>query len=330
MYINQIFELTMVLDNEKFHKILDKVFSRVSYMEETEDGYLDQSLAPKGIIVKYRDSQYKKNIKLIINSCVSMDCDKSDYEKFIRKLDKRIREYFGYKYRINDFVLSGMTLITDIDVGNRKNVSSYIQVLQRIGKVKGFSPANYECIDEKSGFCLDGISNGISFLLYDLERAIMDRRENTDISQKKLKSMIESSKGVLRAEVCLTKPKAIRAYTDAMDASEQLAALAENCKDIFLDTFIRVVPYGDLYKKNKAEEIIRSEVEDSRLRRRMLRMLTLIPEKKSLYLAQKTMNCRNIDKVMDGFTRINLSPLTISKRQDMKYLKNIYVYFLEE
>lgn len=80
---------------------------------------------------------------------------------------------------------------------------------------------------------------------------------------------------------------------------------------------------GIFYKKDKAEEIIWREIKDTRLRRRMLRLVELIPEKKSLYLAQKAMECRNIEKVMGAFAKINLSPVTISKRQDIKRLENI-------
>ena len=64
------------------------------------------------------------------------------------------------------------------------------------------------------------------------------------------------------------------------------------------------------------------------MRRRMLRLLTLIPEKKSLHLAQKAMNCRDVEKVMDAFARINLSPVTISKRHDVKNLENLYSYLM--
>lgn len=61
----------------------------------------------------------------------------------------------------------------------------------------------------------------------------------------------------------------------------------------------------------------------------MLHLVELIPQKKSLYLAQKAMECRNIEKVMKEFAKINLSPITISKRQDIKWLKNIYEYLVE-
>ena len=34
MYVNQIFELSMTLDNEKFQKVLNKAYRRTDYLEE--------------------------------------------------------------------------------------------------------------------------------------------------------------------------------------------------------------------------------------------------------------------------------------------------------
>ena len=55
-------------------------------------------------------------------------------------------------------------------------------------------------------------------------------------------------------------------------------------------------------------------------------MVALIPEKKSVYLAQKAMNCRRMRKVLEGFPKINLSPVTISKRHDIKFVNSLYSY----
>ena len=112
----------------------------------------------------------------------------------------------------------------------------------------------------------------------------------------------------------LTKPKTIRDYTDANDLSRQIAELSGKYWDIFLEVLVQIVSFGDYYKKDKAVELIRSRVKDSTLRRKMLRLVALILEKKTLYLAQKELNCRNMDKVMKAFAKINVSPVTISKR----------------
>ncbi len=326
MYIHCTFELSMVLDSEKFHKVLAKKCDRSEYLEQNDEEYVDRSLVQGGITVIYRDSQYKKKIRVIID--LSMDLkEKCDVIRTVCKLDKRMEEYFGYRYRMNDFVLSAMVLATDIDVGTHENVLAYLKVLQRIGKVKGFSPSSYDCFETDESFCLDGNSNGIQFRIYDLESLFEHRLIRTDRNSRRRKAILKEARGILRAEVQLTKSKAVRAYTDTDDIAGQIESLTKNCQDIFMDTFSHVIPYGDFYKKDKAVEIVRKEATDSIMRRRMLRLLTLIPEKKSLHLAQKAVNCRNIMKIMDSFAKINLSPVTISKRHGIKYLKNLYAYF---
>ncbi len=324
MNINQVFELSMLLDADHFQKLVAR---KRSCLKELDDEYLDTSLTAKGITVIYRDSRYKKRVRLLVNSSLVTDAS-SDTDKLLRKLDERISEYFDHKYTMDDITLSGLTLTVDINVGSHEKVSDYLKVIKRVGKVKGFSPISYDCFDDKASFCLSGNSNDTDFLLYDLERAVMGQLRSADTRRKELQSAGVQTRGVLRAEVRLNKPKAVRAYTEASDVPDQIVEMMKNSKNIFMDTFIRIVPFGDFHKKDAADEIVRSEITDNIIRRRMLRLLTLIPEKKSLYLAQKEMNCRNVDKVMEAFTKINLSPVTISKRHEIKHLDNLYSYFL--
>lgn len=327
MYINQIFELSITLDTVKFNKILATACNRTDYISKNGDEYVDHSLESKGITIIYRDSQYKKKVNLIVNAGLILECGNPDPVKLAQKLDKRISKYFDHKYQIEDFTLSRMILSTDIYVHDGENVAAYLKVLQRIGKVKGFSPLTYECFDDVDNFCLEGNSNGIEFLLYDLENYMEQRYRDSRSERKKVKSMLREAEGILRTEVRLTKPKAIRDYTGAVESSGQIVELIEKCQDIFLNIFTRIIPFGDFYKKNKAIETIRREVEDSTLRRKMLRLVALIPEKKSLYLAQKAMNYRNVEKIMEAFTKIGVSPVTISKRHNVRHLKSLYTYF---
>ena len=319
MYINQIYELSMVLDHERFHQVFERAYSKAGCMENIGVEYIDRSLEEKGITIIYRDSQYKKKIKLIANAGRILNSGEYDPDRIVRKLNKRIGEYFDFKYKIEDFFLSGMRLVADINVRNHKNVQAYLQVIRRIGKVKGFSPVRYECLKDVHSFCLGGNSNGIEFVIYDLKGLI---------EQQMVKKVIKKAEGILRAEMRLVKTKAVQVYANGEDTSKQIINLSEKSQDIFWGTFVRIIPLGDFYKKGKSEEIIRSEIKDSRLRRRMLRLIALIPEKRSLYLAQKAMNYRNIGKIMDAFAMINLAPVTISKRQNIRYLKNLYAYML--
>ena len=170
MFLNSTFELTLILNSEKFTKFFDQAYSALEYIDENK--YADHTFTSKGIIILYQDSQYEKKIKITVNPCRLLDTDKPNPEKLIRKLDKRIERYFNNKYNLDDFELSDISLTTDIDVGSNEKVFAYLKVLRRVGKVKGFSPSKDNWLDDDISFCLDGNSNGIKFLLYDLEAQI--------------------------------------------------------------------------------------------------------------------------------------------------------------
>lgn len=325
MNINQIFELSMVVDTDHFQKILTMAHRESDQMRETEEGYIDLLMAPKGFTVIYRDSQYHKKIRLLINSSLMVD-DLDDADKLARKLDKRIKKYFNDKYQIEDFTLSGMNFVLDIDVDSRSYVAAYLKVLQRVGKVKGFTPVSFGFLDVVDSFCLSGNSNGIDFLLYDLGAAVMNRWKNTGTRYKKSKFVSGQAGNILRAEVRLTKPKAVRAYTDADSVFDQIIELTKKRQNIFMDTFVQVIPCGDFYKKKDADDIVRQKVKDLSLRRKMLRLIGLIPEKKSLLLAQKAMSYREPNKLLLAFAGMGVSPVTISKRANINYLPSLYSY----
>ena len=313
MYLQSTLELTMNIDADRFCKLFDRVYGALECLDDNK--YADYTFASKGITILYHDSQYKKKIKLIVNPYRLLNSDEPDSQKLIHKLDKRINRYFNHKYTLNDFSLTGVALATDINIHDKKMVAAYIKILHRIGKVKGFSPSRDNWISDNIGFCLDGNSNGIKFMAYDL-----------DCLCKEQQSIAKKSSGILRVEVRLVKPKAIQTYTDESVVSEQISNLCSMVQKIFLDTFMKIVPFGDFYKKHKAEEIIREKINGATIRRRMLRLVELVPEKKSLLLAQKALNYRRIDEVMEAFSDIEVAPVTISKRCDIQKLGNLYKY----
>lgn len=324
MFVNPILELSMVLDNDRFQKLLSKKYN----FEENDEECIDRVLSSKGLTVTYRNSRYKKKVKLMVNPYIMLGDNKFDSKKFVRNLSKLIDEYFVDQYQISDFKLSKTILTADIDVHSRENVSAYLKVLQRIGRVKGFSPVTFDCFDKGTSFCLEGNSNGIEFLIYDLEKTLLGQLEAKSADRKKISSMIEKTKGVLRGEVRLTSSKSIQNYTDTTDISEQIREISDKCGDIFFEIFAQIVPFGDFYKKDKATEIIHNNVENRVLRRKMIQLVALVPEKKSLWLAQKAMNCRDMERIMEEFAKMNLAPVTLSKRTYVKNLNSIYSYMI--
>ena len=329
MVVNPVFELSMVLSNDKFHRLLSKISERTDFLEESDEGYIDRALASSGITVIYRNSQYKKKVKLNVNPQVLLG-DDIDVASLVRKLSRWIDEYFCRQYSLRDFKLTKVVLIADINVHSRENVSAYLKVFQRISRVKGFSPVSYDCFDKGTSFCLEGNSNGVEFLVYDLETTLFEQISTNDSNRKRLRSILEKTKGILRAEVRLTTAKSIQHYTDTADIAEQISEITGKCRDTFFEVFAQIVPFGDFYKKDKAVDIIRDNVSNHVLCRKMLRLVALIPEKKSLWQAQREMECRNMDAVMEEFAKIGVSPVTIGKRNEVKQLQNIYSYLFDE
>ena len=73
-----MYELSMLLDNDKFQNALNRAYSKADYLDSNEKEYIDRSSESKGIVVTYRDSQYKKKIKLIVNAELIVDRDKCE------------------------------------------------------------------------------------------------------------------------------------------------------------------------------------------------------------------------------------------------------------
>ena len=51
MNLNQVFELSTVLDNEHFQKAFDKSYNGEDYIDEDSGEYIDRSLSGKGRFV---------------------------------------------------------------------------------------------------------------------------------------------------------------------------------------------------------------------------------------------------------------------------------------
>jgi hypothetical protein len=230
---------------------------------------------------------------------------------------------------LDDFTLASVCLLTDIDVQNRGVTAHYITAFHRIGKVKGFTPPRKSWLGDDVSFCLEGNSNGVEFLICDLESLCRKRLDDDGSERKYLKELAKISEGILRAEVRLVKANAIRACTDSYHLSEQIAAIFGKGQKIFGEVFTHIIPYGDIHKKDKALEIVKDKVVKNKLKWRMMRLVGLVPEKKSLLLAQKGLSYQHIDELMAEFAELGLSPVTLSRRHDVKSLKNIYDYLLD-
>lgn len=116
MYINEIFELTRAVNGDEF----DRLFARVKDNLEEEEGeeYADRSLSHKGLTVVYRKSQYKKKVRLVINTAVMIGERLFDPWDALQKLNRRVRKYFGGQLSLEAFTATGVTMTADLPIGD--------------------------------------------------------------------------------------------------------------------------------------------------------------------------------------------------------------------
>ena len=324
------FELAKEVKGDIFKMWRDKVKNKKKFNSDRNTDYF---FTEKGITIQYEKSKFKKYIKIRVNPSRILGGDdipklwkitEKNVCRMLRSLETFIDEYFESKYEINSFTLTRIDFTTNIKFNDKELVGDYITVLRSIGKVKGFSPKFEKTSEEfkrKTSYDLSGNSNGVEFTAYDKESEVKDREP-----EFKREEMRRKAKGILRVEVRLITQKAIHKYTEQDSTINRLVDLIEKHNDIFANIILKVVPFGDFHKKSNAVKMIEENVSKGTIRRKMLQLLELIPKKKSLLLAQRELNYRKIDKVMDEFIKLELSPVTISKRQDIKHLRNLYFY----
>jgi hypothetical protein len=274
-------------------------------------------------------------VKLIVNPSEALGGDdlklwkpnKSNRAELIRWLEHHIEGYFDDKYSLDDFKLSRIDFTANLDVG-KENVKAYIKIMHKLGKAKGYSikfKPDYEGseIDKELSFDLAGNTNDLEFSIYDKEAQLKNCEKN---------NKAKKAEGILRVEVRLRKRKAIKrilgdfADGDCFSTSQEIDILAKESEKIFIVNTAQIIPFGDHYRLRKAEEIVKASDYNKRPKEKMLRLLRLVPEKKSLYNAIKELNTRNIDELMLLFAKLDVSPITISKREDADHLKSLYNY----
>lgn len=331
------FELSLDLLQPKYEELRDAAYEnaegshRVVKSKDKSGDYCtvhsDKALATSGITVEYHESFLRHSVKLVVNPSKVLGGDDipklwkptdRNIKALIHNLKAHIKDYFNSEYKLSDFKPTRIDFTANIDVGSRENVSRYIKILHSMGKVKGFTP-KYKKSNKQ-------INNDFSFDLKKRTPAIEFSAYDKEAQSKK-----KEAKGILRIEVRLMK---MDVRGDG-STSDQIRYLSKASEDIFMKVFEQVVPRGAYYNKKQATALIADNitaiVPNSREREntleRMKALLELIPVKKSLRLAQKSLGYRDIDRIMTAFAECNVSPVTIPKSMKLKYLDSLYTFF---
>lgn len=335
-------EFTLETNYKNFNYLLSNAYKkakghhRLGPSTKNEHVKVDEALGSKGITVEYHEYEYRRMIKVIANPSKVLGGsdlklwkpDIRNIEEFLDLLNEHLEDYFYSNYELNDFLLTRIDFTSNFKVG-KSLVPEYISAIHKLGKVKKFRPkfdktfySSHPDFKETS-FDLVGKTNHIEFTIYD---------KSSDYKNRDKQELAKKAKGILRAEIRLSKRPAIEdalkeyiSYTN-LTTEEEFTLLACKSHLIFLKWFTYIIPYGNFHTLKKAETIVETSDFSKPKKKKMLRLLRLIPEKKSLYLAAKELNARNIDEITQCFQKLELSPITISKHKKISSLPNLYDY----
>jgi hypothetical protein len=288
--------------------------------------YIDTALSAFGITIEYHESYTKHSIKFIVNPSKVLGGDDipklwkptdRNIKALLRNLRSCIKDYFNSEYKLRDFKLTRIDLTANVDVGSREKVSQYIKALHGLGTVKGFLPKYKKSdrrIDKALSFDLKGKSRSIEFSAYD----------------KEAQSEKQAAKGILRVEIRLMRIK----LAGDNDVADHIRTLSKQSRELFMSYFQRIVPRGDFYAKKQAaklvEDGIAAIIPDKRAREpmleKMLKLLDLVPKKKSLLLALDELGYRDTFRLMATFAELGVSPVTLSKNMKLKHMESLYSF----
>jgi hypothetical protein len=329
----QFIELTLNVDQNTLNEIMeDRSSSYLATLHSDSRIYLDDCLIDDGLGFELHDKR-KKKVRLLVNPSMLIghksttelwQPDEKSTSKLISKLERRVDDYFDSNFELKDFKLSKICFTADVHLPDSKTAESYIRVLHKIGMVKNFLRVQYGkkgCGASKDhAFVLMGKSNGIVFAAYTSKS-----RSSHFGGEPIWKPLIlDQNRNSLRFDVLLKTQKAIRAFTYYDYAQDRITDLADTIDKPFKTVFQSIIPYGEFHKLPAAIKIVEKEIENKSLKAKMIKLMTLIKEKKSLLMAQREMFDRNIESIMNEFRKIDLSPVTISKRQEESQLGCLY------
>jgi len=312
-------------------KVYDDSFRDRSRIISDPFIFSDGRYSNSGVVIEYINRK-KKKIRITINPSLLMQHDDSDglWEpskenslSFINKLKDLLDKRFDNEFELDDFSLNELTLTMDVDLEDRDLVKSYIRTLNNMKNVKNYTWLRgikaYREEYKHLGFILQGNSNGVTFAGHSkaLGLSHFENEKACDCIR------LRHHKNVLRFDIVLEKV-AVRRNTKHSKPTAQIIELAKNREKIFVDIFYHIIPMGDYLKLTDAVKVVERRVSDIRLQRKMINYMKLIPTTKSVLSAQQSLGERKIEKIKKEFAMLGLSPITITKRQDVKHLRCLY------
>ena len=235
-----------------------------------------------------------------------------------------VRE-FGEEFSINKLELYRVDHCINLNVGTSESVREYIYLLYRSEMKKGYKILSDDTpdFDVNKSFTVRNNDEGIEVSFYDKKKEL--EQHNCEA---------ENAEGILRVELRILRRKPLERQTpDCATNRERIACCMRASRRKIVGIAHTLLLDADYYPYKKACGIVKKQVENKMLRKRMLDMLKLTKKefsvrkaKEKLFELHPKLKHEYYNMMIEKFESIGVNVVTLDKYSDVKFLPSLFGY----
>lgn len=321
----------------EYHRAVEQLFSRARgrYGVETNDkntkhhAFMFQG---RGIRVTLKKTKISGCYEFVLslNDLLGTD-DKSrliepvKLQEALDIADRMLVGEFGEGYSIDELELYRVDQCINVKVDNDDNVREYISLMYRSEMKKSY------CIlaDDSPDFDISrsctvrNKTEGLEVSFYDKKEELEQRNE-----------VSEQAEGILRVELRILKRKPLELQTpECMTNRDRVAHCMNASRNSILNMAHKLMLNADYYPYKKACARVKKLIASKKLRKRMLDMLRLTKEERSVRKAKERLlklhpkiRHEYFNNMIAQFEHIGVNVVTLDDDSEMKLLPSLFKY----
>ena len=232
---------------------------------------------------------------------------------------------FGEEFSINNLVLYRVDQCINLNVGTSENVREYIYLLYRSEMKKGYKvlSGNSSDFDVNNSYTVRNIDEGLEVSFYDKKKELEQRNCEAD-----------NAEGTLRVELRILRRKALERQTpNCATNRDRIECCMRASRSKIVGIAHMLLLDADYYPYKKACGMVKKQVANKKLRKRMLDMLKLTKKefsvrkaKEKLFELHPKLKHEYYNMMIEKFESIGVNVVTLDKDNEVKSLPSLFEY----
>lgn len=232
---------------------------------------------------------------------------------------------FGEEFSINNLVLYRVDPCINLNVGTSEMVREYIYLLYRSEMKKGYKvlTGNSPDFDVSKSYTVRNGDEGLEVSFYDKKKELEQRNCEAD-----------NAEGILRVEFRILRKKALeRQIPNCTTNRDRIECCMRESRSKIIGIAHKLLLDADYYPYKKACDIVKKQVANNKLRKRMLDMLKLTKKefsvrkaKEKLFELHPKLKHEYYNRMIKEFENIGVNVVTLDKDSEVKSLPSLFEY----